>query len=800
MQALFVRAAQVRCTCNCSFCNNSTVARARRHATTVSKRRIRIGDVSSLLFSSTLAAAAFADGRNKDTRRDRWDNMIQGAKDDLKRLDQMHLERVERGSSPQITGSAAVADHVAKRGPSRINWFPTETSKNTITPHHASKSELQYKGSTEPSEDVLRWADGERKDRISQGFEELKGLSSSFRRTLISDQIKKRSLKEPSYHSLCERSGEAVWDTPCEPLLLSKKRLRLYEWRTLLLVKRLKLEATMHQDDVLLRDLCHRSYVRERWPWKLGEMPPEDQVRSRDEIMRVRNLIATLAKVPRASFDLQKYAKPERPTFNSGYIGTLPSQQSQRLEIYSILKIPWSPKDESEIFVDKICNALLASNAPPDIHTYNSLLLRFSRLKYYRLFQILIDHLEECKIEPNEVTLSIRRDFYQDRGMRLPFDSSVQRIECSTTGPVHGGLHSPAAPSEREYRKEDASPRHSPKSRALLFPSNPQTSTAGPSLTVSFNQNVQKAMEDVWSTRIMPSIRQARYGFDDAGYKTSEASCSRLLDSEVPYCVSTHDIDNLFRSMRRDLIHIGRLRDLNQFIHTFSGVLSLSPDTFWALVNFLRSCSQTLYLKKMIYRLNGYVVNPSSVQRAIKVPTQLLGTLFDEVEKHLDRTRHHLTLSMARIWAAETHPKLFDRKESGVPLHSSVLKSLISALKTSLSILPNNTYQHRHEKLRHLLASETPNFLCYSLIESPNTSLPPIKHHGSKIITVRFNFVFLAFEAMQEDAIIFGKHLHEQWPKPKPRTVHISAPRTYVAKPSICIPCQAERISEATAM
>ncbi|GFF41073.1 hypothetical protein IFM46972_06420 [Aspergillus udagawae] len=99
MQGLWSRVAPTQSTCRCVPClSTSAPGITSRAATAASKRRLRIGNSVTALYTSIFAAAALADARAKDKRRHEWAEKIAAVKEEVNELvDEEHrlLEAIQ---------------------------------------------------------------------------------------------------------------------------------------------------------------------------------------------------------------------------------------------------------------------------------------------------------------------------------------------------------------------------------------------------------------------------------------------------------------------------------------------------------------------------------------------------------------------------------------------------------------------------------------------------------------------------------------------------------------------------------
>ncbi|PKX97446.1 uncharacterized protein P174DRAFT_385335 [Aspergillus novofumigatus IBT 16806] len=87
MQSLWSRVAPTQSTCRCVPClSTSAPGITSRAATAASKRRLRIGNSVTALYTSIFAAAALADARAKDKRRHEWAEKIAAVKEEVNEL------------------------------------------------------------------------------------------------------------------------------------------------------------------------------------------------------------------------------------------------------------------------------------------------------------------------------------------------------------------------------------------------------------------------------------------------------------------------------------------------------------------------------------------------------------------------------------------------------------------------------------------------------------------------------------------------------------------------------------------
>jgi hypothetical protein len=82
--------------------------------------------------------------------------------------------------------------------------------------------------------------------------------------------------------------------------------------------------------------------------------------------------------------------------------------------------------------VTKICYHLLISSAPPNIDTYNIMLIHFTRLKQHHLAQAVVDSFFlDSRLRPNSATIVAMLDHYAATNWRDGFEWVIQRMRAT---------------------------------------------------------------------------------------------------------------------------------------------------------------------------------------------------------------------------------------------------------------------------------------------------------------------------------------------------------------------------------
>ena len=406
MQTLWARAAQVRSTCKCSLCALPTSAVARRVTGVPVKRGIRHGDVF-LVFSSTIAfEAAVIDSVRKDTRSKQWDRVIVEGNELVDAVDADHKRRIQAlldSAEGRVGQDGAQARRTGKQ--------------STITARYTTaRLDWSWQG-------VFAWATKNDELRSATGFEDWKGPPLSFLKTLktaeLQDLLSDKRILRYFY------GGPACANLITEPHKpsVSTQKLRTLEWSMAKLVLRILWAVCGQESYKLLTGIpTHRlAHV----------IPLEDALSSSNPWdVKLEQANGKLNELFKGSKDSDIYEHIERPnmprydpetmTYEDGWIhlnGTLHATL-QELKAGERLRSPMA----------KICQYLLLSRTPPNIHTYNLLLVRFCQLEEVSLVHFVLESMWESHIRPNEITHATILRFFTITENKMEFSLYVKRM------------------------------------------------------------------------------------------------------------------------------------------------------------------------------------------------------------------------------------------------------------------------------------------------------------------------------------------------------------------------------------
>lgn len=125
------------------------------------------------------------------------------------------------------------------------------------------------------------------------------------------------------------------------------------------------------------------------------------------------------------------FESPSLPRFRENN----PYGNDEALEVnYSMKRLLDPEQCNISTSISKIGYNLLTCETPPNVHTYNMLLVRFCHLDYYKMFRAVLTSMRESHIRPNELTHStvLRYFTITDRGTH--FMEYVLRMEGHLEG------------------------------------------------------------------------------------------------------------------------------------------------------------------------------------------------------------------------------------------------------------------------------------------------------------------------------------------------------------------------------
>ena len=407
MQNLWARVAQVRSTCKCSLCApSSSGAFARRPTIGAPRQRgVKKGDLFFVLSSTIAFEAAVLDSVKKDARSKQWDKVIEeergrvaAVKADQKRRINALLDDAERTAALSTIQEETESNQISHKV-----FFRAAKVPDRPVDRPGSVWYLIWKW-----DGVFSWASRCDELRTDAGFGDWKGVPLSLLRSLPAkevDQLRQDTSLLSRYYG-----GSDCNDLTSVPTLsISTQKLRTLEWSVLKMSLRLLRScASLQEASVEDPQLSETERVQARisdtklvsnslsWRFKLKEADEK---------------LAILHDHDENSDIYETFEQPSFPNYE--WKGEEHDEQIIELnsKLYSLLQQLQSGRDLPTV-MSLVCQELLCTTTPPNIHAYNLLLVQLCRMRQKKLVWIVLDSMNEAHLRPNEITHSTLLRFF----------------------------------------------------------------------------------------------------------------------------------------------------------------------------------------------------------------------------------------------------------------------------------------------------------------------------------------------------------------------------------------------------
>ena len=350
--------------------------------------------------------AALVDSKRKEDRSKQWDKVI-GEK-------RAELEEME---NQQQTRLAALSDTAKRKGPEGKQVIDRDgVDENAIRrsgprPRRRKGSSTLKNGKNYWS-DLFEWATLQSEARAASGFRDWQGPSLALLQKLSVSQLEEllsdnRLLRRFYGGSDCRTLAD---DAPS--FSYSTKKLRTLEWSVARLVLRFLLHESKHStepkgstNDVLRNILPDRESIY-------------------NSLAHTNDRLSILRSNAADSDIYQEFESPRIPKYHHrGSFEEYEESTALNTAVHTLLQNMQGEMNLGPL-MSKICYKLLTSRTPPNVHTYNMLLVRFCQLENEDLVQAVCDSMRESHIRPNEITHSTILRFYtltDNRGAFLDY-------------------------------------------------------------------------------------------------------------------------------------------------------------------------------------------------------------------------------------------------------------------------------------------------------------------------------------------------------------------------------------------
>ena len=423
MQTVWSRVAQARTICNCPSCVSTTNAIARRATTATARRTVRVGDVYTVSLSSLAAGLAFADSRKKDDRRKQWDKVIGEARATVEATEIQQQSRLAalsdnaRVESPD-NARAAPRDVTAERAYEEVEaWdVPENEDRDRRVPTLGNGNDTWI--------DVFDWAREQHRIREASGFQDWKGpplsLLQSLSKAQLNELLSDESLLRRFYGGPdCDNLVDAPADMP-----LSTKKIRTLEWSVAKMVLKLLMYCSKDSVQPTKDYNCPTNSL-------LRQLLKEEAFQSKLDYKR--ECLRTLHSECRSWSYYEDFERPQVPNYDDTAVEDCAQTTHMNLSLQELLGLMKQGSNLSDL-MSKICYNLLTARTPPNIHTYNMLLVRFSVLDKSDLVRSVLTSMRESHIRPNEITHAALLRHFTATGNRSGFRQYWRRMEGHNGG------------------------------------------------------------------------------------------------------------------------------------------------------------------------------------------------------------------------------------------------------------------------------------------------------------------------------------------------------------------------------
>ncbi|KAL6719485.1 hypothetical protein ACLMJK_003725 [Lecanora helva] len=441
MQTVWSRAAQARCLCKCPTCTATTKALTRRTTSATPKRAIRVGSASTVFASSLAVGAAFLDTVNKDARRLQWDKVIGEARAQVQATEAQQQSRLASLIEASEGEKCEEQDELSSLGTNHLS---------RLVPRYPQLRHTQ--DTLYGWADVFDWAARQDEIRVACGFQDWRGPSLSLLQSFSPDQLQQLRTNDVLIRRFYggPDCGALVEEISVKDLSLKKTKTLEYSVARLVLklllyssaipseskgrVSDTGVSRTPSTDDKIIRDDEKDTHpkgpaITERDLEICSAKEPSDMSMANKERGVLQQLLSYKVGVAQRLYELKKRLRDltERPATDEAYFENFESlaiprysnktaakwDEAQALNrvLKEILISMQNDKDPASL-LPKICFNLMTYNTPPNIHSYNMLLITFCQLNQYNWVRAVLASMRESHIRPNEITHSTLLRYY----------------------------------------------------------------------------------------------------------------------------------------------------------------------------------------------------------------------------------------------------------------------------------------------------------------------------------------------------------------------------------------------------
>lgn len=427
MQTLWSRVAQVRATCRCPQCLNTANGVTRRATASATKRTPRYLYSSTLWYSGIFAAAATFDAARKERRKEQWDRVIAEVRQELEQP--TSLRDVKAVGAEGKLDDTVKADDAVVAGKENID--------GDVKEYKPFGALLERDETTNARQDVADETIGS------------DTLDNKENENCIFDLLDTAKSRPQWPESTGPRLGQDRSDFPefnLPPQSVyaadwAKERAKIRRWTP-------KKLATVQKCSELLQ---WQFISRIQWCGSVDQAVaavPEEYAKhilqSRDSMMREYKIkMAELQEIKAADHQLSDY-HPRNPEQGQSFcqytqdsLGRFHDTARQvNRSLRSLFEQRRLESISQSALLAKLAYTLHLSPAPPNVDTFNTLLVGLINVGEDHLAKKVVVNMSESHIRANEVSLVAELEYHTRRDDIQKFVRLVERLRGKHGGPM----------------------------------------------------------------------------------------------------------------------------------------------------------------------------------------------------------------------------------------------------------------------------------------------------------------------------------------------------------------------------
>lgn len=448
MQTLWSRSLRAtKCTCRCHQCLSYSTAIARR-ATAAARKRFLAIPSSTIFYSAIFACAAVADGRAKQHRRDQWNSAINGVKGDLNpddadtrtaagAEDEMTPEGMRINKRRQAADRMRAKKHLEDMDAEDIAELLKRTAAGYKDPNAAEEAMRDTLAQAHKSAgDKSAWSraavqlyDGTEQEFLdweeAQKYSMLQAARPKWPPN-TGPPFDRRNLPPQSIYASDDRKLEGLdsrW---------TRRKMQTMNLSMAKLVLRIAWETDLSAYPLLRQwnPTLPEAWLPENIFWvaiKKPEVKEKFMMRIEDYLIFTKQPSAN--RIPEFNPIFGKHPHYEQDP--DGEFHRKCHLMNKR--IFDAFDACFQGKINLASLIGTVCEELLTASAPPNITTYNALLLGFSRLKKPHLCDMVIESMHEVHMRPDEITCTAALNHHIKTDEPRRFSKFIQLLTGMTT-------------------------------------------------------------------------------------------------------------------------------------------------------------------------------------------------------------------------------------------------------------------------------------------------------------------------------------------------------------------------------